>query len=73
MIKYSKISIDALRKESVEFFLNVSEVWINTSTQSPGQQGQSTLLAGTTSAPSDTRRGPDHNRPTRRAFFENWH
>jgi len=31
-----------------------------------GPVGRLTLLAGTTSA---TRRGPDHNRPTRRAFF----
>ena len=31
-----------------------------------------TLLAGTASALSATRRGPDPNRPTRQASFENW-
>ena len=48
-------------------------VWISTTpvllAPSAGQQGQSTLLAGTTSALSATRRAPDPNRPTRRALL----
>ena len=38
--------------------------------QYSGPVGQSTLLAGTTSALSATRRGPELNRPTRLAFLK---
>jgi len=43
------------------------------STLSAGQQSQSTLLAGTTTALSARRLSPDPNRPTKLAFFLNWH
>jgi len=68
-IKRCIFSLQSAASVTFSFLLGVSKHYIGPVGQ---PTGSITLSAGTTLALSATRRGPDPNRPTKRAFFENW-